>query len=273
MNISVVTIVKNRRAALLNMIRGLERCTTKPAQLIVIHMNEVPYSLPTTTFPVHAHVLHSGHKLPLAAARNLAIKSARFEQVIFLDADCIPAIDFLCVYRKAFNQDDLLFSGKVRYLSAHAMEKIDVFEKMVEYSMPDPVREGIDQYPYALFWSINFACSKTVFNRIGGFDEFFTGYGAEDTDFAFSARSSGVEMKTVNAMAFHQYHPSYDPPINHLIDIISNAKTFREKWGMWPMEGWLKKFQQRGMISWTRLHLELLRMPSEQEIQQALKAT
>ncbi|WP_244215166.1 glycosyltransferase family 2 protein [Pedobacter miscanthi] len=269
----MVTIVKNRRSALLNLIRGLEYCKTTPSELIIVHMNEAPYRLPSASFPIHVKVVASEHHLPLAAARNLAIESANANQVVFLDADCIPSIDLFCVYRKAFSQADLLLSGRVRYLSGLVMSKTDLFEHMMAYSMPDPVREEIGQYPYELFWSLNFACSKAVFSRIGGFDERFIGYGGEDTDFAFSAKSAGVELKTIDAIAFHQHHPSYDPPLNHLKDIICNAKAFQEKWGIWPMEGWLAKFQHAGLISWRDGRLELLRVPSAQEIRQALKQT
>ncbi|MEH3112340.1 glycosyltransferase family 2 protein [Pedobacter terrae] len=273
MNISLVTIVKNRRAALINMISGLECCSSKPAELVIIHMNEEPYQLPAATFPIRQQTVNSLHHLPLAAARNAAMLLADYDQVVFLDADCIPAPDFLSVYYKAFNRPDALISGRVRYLTAEAMKKNDLLEHMMEYSIADPVRENIEQYSYELFWSLNFGCNKNTFKEIGGFDELFTGYGAEDTDFAFAAKAKSVPLMTINAMAFHQYHPSYDPPMNHLLDIISNAKAFREKWGIWPMEGWLSKFERAGLVEWSQDRLELRRMPSTSEIEIALKVT
>jgi len=273
MDISLVTIVKNRRTALINMMKGLERCTSKPSELIIIHMNEEPYQLLTATFPIKQYVLDSVHHLPLAAARNAAVSFASHDRIVFLDADCIPETNFLSRFHTAFTSSDALISGRVRYLTAQAMEKDDLFERMKEYSLADPVRERVDQYPYELFWSLNFGCSKTIFKKIGGFDEFFTGYGAEDTDFAFAAKLKAVPMNTINAMAYHQYHPSYDPPVNHLIDIISNAKAFQTKWGIWPMEGWLSKFEHAGLIKWSKNHLELIRMPSALEMEKALKST
>ncbi|SDF66198.1 Glycosyltransferase, GT2 family [Pedobacter terrae] len=273
MDISLVTIVKNRRAALLNMIKGLECGTQHPAELIIVHMNEEVYELPACIFPVKQVVVNSVHHLPLAAARNAAVTFARHDQVVFLDVDCIPASDFLSLYNKAFNDRNALISGRVRYLTAQAMKKDDLIERMKEYSIPDPVRGNVDQYPYELFWSLNFGCNKSVFWQIGGFDEFFTGYGAEDTDFAFAAKFNGVPMNTINAMAFHQYHPSYDPPMNHLIDIISNATAFRKKWGIWPMEGWLAKFEHAGLIKWSDEDIELKCMPSALEMEKALKLT
>ncbi|WP_425466922.1 galactosyltransferase-related protein [Rarobacter faecitabidus] len=37
---------------------------------------------------------------------------------------------------------------------------------------------------YDLFWSLTFALSSATWQRIGGFDEGYCGYGGEDTDFA-----------------------------------------------------------------------------------------
>jgi hypothetical protein len=50
------------------------------------------------------------------------------------------------------------------------------------------------------------------------------------------------------ADAFHQYHPVSDPPIEHLDDIVRNAAIFHQRWGWWPMQGWLREFEARGLI-------------------------
>ena len=49
------------------------------------------------------------------------------------------------------------------------------------------------------------------------------------------------------ADAFHQYHSTQDPPIQHLDDIISNATVFHHRWGFWPMQGWLDAFRGLGL--------------------------
>ena len=50
------------------------------------------------------------------------------------------------------------------------------------------------------------------------------------------------------AWAYHQYHPSPDPPVQHLTDIVRNAAIFHRRWGWWPMTGWLREFERRGLI-------------------------
>ena len=50
------------------------------------------------------------------------------------------------------------------------------------------------------------------------------------------------------AHAFHQFHPTADPPVHHLDHILRNAKIFHQRWGWWPTQGWLAAFEARGLI-------------------------
>jgi hypothetical protein len=51
-----------------------------------------------------------------------------------------------------------------------------------------------------------------------------------------------------DARAYHQHHPTQDPPVQHLHAILRNARLFHERWGWWPMSGWLEAFAQRGLV-------------------------
>jgi len=272
MEISIVTLVHGRQSALKNMMEGIKRATIPPAELLIVHMNEPAYPLIDMPIPVVQLELFNEHLLPLAAARNYAINHARHEHVIFLDVDCIPSPTLVADYQQAFEKDDILWAGRIRYLSETAMMQPNVLENLQELSDPDPVRDADMEYTYELFWSLNFGCSKAVFKRIGGFDESFKGYGAEDTDFSFNARKNLVPISTVNTFAYHQYHPSYNPPLNHLQDILINANIFKSKWNKWPMEGWLKKFQNMGYVDWSADRLTLIKQPSAFEVDSCIKA-
>jgi glycosyltransferase involved in cell wall biosynthesis len=271
MEISIVTLVKGRQAALMNLIEGMKRMTTLPAELVIVHMNERAYNLIDTPFPVKQIELFHEHLLPLAAARNHAFNYAQCDYVVFLDVDCIPSQTLIAAYQQAFEKQDILWAGKIRYLGQAAMKSPNLHEALLDLSDPDPVRHTATTYTYELFWSLNFGCSKAVFQRIGGFDESFKGYGAEDTDFAFNARKNNVPLGTVASFAFHQYHPSFDPPLNHLQDILINANVFKSKWKSWPMEGWLKKFNDMGYVNWSEDTLSLIKMPNRTEIDNCIK--
>ena len=84
---------------------------------------------------------------------------------------------------------------------------------------------------------------------IGGFDEDYVGYGAEDTDFGQRlARSGGRLLFVGGAEAVHQYHPTASPPVQHVADIVANANVFAGKWGWWPMLTWLEQFRDLDLV-------------------------
>ena len=123
-----------------------------------------------------------------------------------------------------------------------------------------------------LFWSLAFAIRRQSFERIGGFDERFVGYGAEDTDFGFSAQRAGLPLIFVGGIpVFHQHHDGYDPPLQHFESIVLNAQLFHRKWHFWPMRGWLDAMAAIGLISFDDVQLRLLRMPELAEIQNSKK--
>ncbi|HEV7381296.1 MAG TPA: galactosyltransferase-related protein, partial [Dyadobacter sp.] len=242
-----------------------------PDELIIVHMNEPELDCHSEHFPVRSYSLKTEGKLPLAEARNKAAEKANYSNLVFIDVDCIPAKDLLFLYNYAMEASDKLFAGHVRYLREEALEHPDFFAELDSLSAPDPVRSQLTELSYSLFWSLNFGCSKEIFDQIGGFDTRFAGYGAEDTDFSFSAKNKNVPLEFLDCMAYHQHHASYDPPLNHFEDIIKNAHTFFTKWGVWPMEGWLSKFEALGLISQNNDVIEILRYPSETEIEDCLK--
>jgi GT2 family glycosyltransferase len=271
MDISVITLVNGRGNALANLMNGIKRFSVLPSELVIVYMNEPANTLMSMPIPVVQIELHNEHLLPLAAARNYGVKHASYDHVIFLDVDCIPSPSLIEDYQHAFQRRDVLWAGRIRYLSEGAMMNPNLLESLEDLSDPDPVRQANIGYTYELFWSLNFGCSKAVFQRIGGFNESFIGYGAEDTDFSFNARKNNIPIGTVDTVAYHQYHPSYDPPLNHLQDIVINANVFNKKWGLWPMEGWLKKFQDMGYIDWSVDSLTLIRLPGQVEIENCIK--
>jgi glycosyltransferase involved in cell wall biosynthesis len=268
--ISVLTIVAGRKSALGNLIKGLAKSTVLPDELVIVFMNEPIREMPLLPFPIHCYSLMQSAHLPLAAARNLAATNAKGDFLIFLDVDCIPSATLIADYKSEIATNALL-SGQVRYLKSDATYGEDFLSKMDDLSIPDPIRAGLKTIPYSLFWSLNFACSKATYQKIGGFDEGYKGYGAEDTDFSFSAEQQQVPIKSVTAKAYHQYHDSFSPPLNHLEDIIGNANRFFQKWKIWPMEGWLKAFQRMGLIEWDKQNIQLIRKPTNDEIMATLK--
>ena len=38
------------------------------------------------------------------------------------------------------------------------------------------------------------------------------------------------------------------PPVQHLDDILRNGRRFADRWGQWPMTGWLEAFEREGAV-------------------------
>lgn len=201
----------------------------------------------------------------LSRARNLAgdwaatQASTGGEAIVFLDVDCLPAEQLQGWYLEALSQyPNSVLSGPVTYLPEDAPTEP---ERLHELRNPHPARPDLEpgevrqatHGEYDLFWSLNFCVSaqfwRTLRDHGIGFDEQFTGYGGEDTDFAWSLRAMDVSLCWVGgADAFHMWHSVSSPPWEHLEDIVTNANRFHDKWGQWPMRGWLDEFAAAGAI-------------------------
>lgn len=213
--------------------------------------------------PTTLHLDTAG--LPLGAARNMAAAHARGSVLVFLDVDCIPdpgAVDALARTARA--------TGGLVMADPHYLPPgWDGQGDPALASVPHPSRTnlGTGASPrYEMFWSLAFACTREVFTRLGGFDDAYVGYGAEDTDLAFTARRAGVPFVLDPARVHHQAHAVHRPPLQHLASIVTNARVFRAKWGTWPMEGWLRAFAEAGYVDWSADGLEVLRMPTADEV-------
>ncbi len=109
-----------------------------------------------------------------------------------------------------------------------------------------------------MFWSLCFGCKATTYQQIGGFDPGYGGYGGEDTDFAFAARRAGGFLFTywergctISTIPYRTHRcstwrTSFQCPL------------FPQKWGCWPMEGWLRAFRRAGVIRWEGDEVEVV---------------
>jgi hypothetical protein len=268
--LSVLTLVKNRTPHLHRQIEGLRRSIAAPGELIIVNMGAGPLNLSAAAFPINVVDLASDG-LPLAQARNLAAAQANFEKLLFLDVDCIPMRNLLTASAQALDQFNGLICAEIRYLPASDLRNWQE-EELLLTAAKHPARDfpasGLrPEHNPGLFWSLAFAIWRKQFHALGGFDEGFTGYGAEDTEFAFRARDAGIGLAFLGgAGAMHQHHPVYDPPLQHFNDIVRNAQRFYDRRGSWPMQGWLDAFAAMRLIGIAGDKLHILRQPRAEEV-------
>ncbi|MCJ2044364.1 glycosyltransferase family 2 protein [Methylobacterium sp. J-078] len=268
---TIITLNKGRDAHLARLLEGLAR-GPHPEACVVVEMGADPAPLPELGFPIRRVPLEAAG-LPLARARNAGRRAATTERLIFLDVDCIPSVDLVPCLSRDLDAADGLICCEIRYLPAGVVADGWSEGALRAAGHRHPVRHfperGLARSEnVGLFWSLAFGVRATTFDRLGGFDEGFDGYGAEDTDLAFRADALGIPVLfTAGGLAFHQHHLACDPPLQHFSDIVRSAARFRARHGLWPMDGWLDAFATRGLIGsdW-RDGVTVLRHPTPEEI-------
>jgi GT2 family glycosyltransferase len=268
---AVITPVADRREHLHLQQQGLRRSEHQVDHRVIVAMDEQPVE----GLGTRDHLIRTPMKqrLPLARARNLGAQAAiaaGADLLIFLDVDCIPAPQLIGRYLAAGQTSDDLLCGPVHYLDPPGPDGYDLDGLPPPTGHPARPVPAADQLliggNHALFWSLSFAVTVRQWTRIGGFDERYEGYGGEDTDFGQRAKTNNVGLTWVGgAWAFHQHHPTSNPPTQHLDDIIGNAGLFRDRWGWWPMQGWLDDFQRLGLIEWDAAARRWRRVPASPE--------
>jgi GT2 family glycosyltransferase len=262
--IAVVTVVHGRHHHLQAQQRSLARSAVLVDDYVVVAMDDPWPARWRTTFPPAPHVVEidgTADGLPLAAARNLGARTAigrGADLLVFLDVDCLASPGLALAYDQASRRPgcgDALLCGPVAYLppappggyDLHTVESLGAPHPSRPAPLPGAVE--LDPEGHRLFWSLSFAVTPATWDRVGGFDEAYVGYGGEDTDFAQRAAAAGVPVAWVGgARASHQHHPTQDPPVQHVADIVRNGRLFRDRWGWWPMEGWISAFAALGLV-------------------------
>lgn len=276
--LSIVTLVRDRNSMLHGMLRGLAHQRDRRFELIVVRAGgrQDPADI-IGLFPdlaVRTHRLDGDNEaIPYSRARNAGAGCADGEHLAFCDADTIATPDFVANIHRALDDHDALVSGEVLYLppidvGARSVHELAALGRPHTARQRPPARGVRLGARHELLWGLCMAMRRTTFDRVGGFDEGYGGYAGEDTDFVVECRDQGVPAGLVaDAAVLHQHHDSFDPPVQQLVATVANAQRFRDKWGAWPMEGWLSGFERMGLVERTADRATVLRLPTPDEIE------
>lgn len=261
-HVAVVTIAHGRHDHLASQHRSLARGSVLPDTYLAVAMDD-PGIVEDRERALTREVVHvdrsPGGALPLAAARNLGVRTALergADVVVLLDVDCLAGDRLVEAYTEVVTaRPRWIWSGPVTYLPPAPPDGYpEDPAELAAWDDPHPARprpepgQLVHSIDPDLFWSLSFASTPATWDRVGGFCEDYTGYGGEDTDFGWSAVAAGVELWWVGgAWAFHQHHGPGGPPAQHLHDVVRNAGVFHDRHGRWPMQGWLDDFARQGL--------------------------
>ena len=252
--VSVIIMFHGRLKHLVNVLKGLQLGISLPDEIILVEMAIEKSMVPNYKLNIQHYLIsdYVSDKLPLARARNHGAQMATCDILTFLDVDCVPSNDFIYKIRNTSYLNNALYMARPLYLSKNVEEVCFVW--LEDFAIEHPIRPNYtDTFQcedYGQFWSLCFYMTSNLFFEIGGFDEDFIGYGAEDTDFAFKCRDYGIPLYLTDNNVYHQQHSFCRPPLNSLEAIVKNSNQFYSKWAIWPMVNHLEKFNKLGIISW-----------------------
>ncbi|WP_250646178.1 glycosyltransferase [Microbacterium tenebrionis] len=175
----------------------------------------------------------------LAAVRNLGVRASSGEVLCFLDADTAPEPGYVrALSRLPALLPEAVVVGRRRHadLSAVAPD-VPIVEAAAGRELPEPewlaeeyARSGdlldSDDRSYRFMIGAVIACSRRMFDEVGGFDETFTSYGGEDWEWAHRMWQAGAVFAHIaGAVAWHD-GPEWADRDGSGID-RANAQTLR----------------------------------------------
>ena len=237
--ISIVIPLYNRKEMLGRTLSALSH-QTYPLDLLQIiiaddgsddHPEEV-----FSQFKEHFEIIHvrqndQGYRL--SEIRNLGIRAAENDNIILLDCDMAPVPRFVETYARHLSvTTKAVYCGHRRYVDANSIPLSNLTESVSPLlSLPDietanvqvkgeqsgptidwriPIYQSSDdlrweKHPFRATCGGNIAFHKSVLEKAGWFDEEFTAWGAEDTEWGFRVWNSGhYIMPLLEACGLHQ---------------------------------------------------------------------
>ena len=144
-----------------------------------------------------------------AMARNAGIDAARGEVVLFTDADIIASPDLMLRHLEHHRarRDVAVVGMELQVESLAAYERLRDHADKRRPLHPDSRR----RLSWLYFLTGNASVRKADLERIGRFDEAFTGYGHEDLELGYRLQQAGVSIVyEPRAVNYHWQHIPWD---------------------------------------------------------------
>lgn len=249
MNISICIPYKQRLANLTLALEGLTRQTMSPRcfEVVIGAMDESPELVGLVRrFPnLSIRVVRSTSDFTIPRARNLAMRQARGDVIVQMDADTLLAPDALaalhnggfahaqrqCVVGQVAGYDNNQCTGVEETITRTVDEHLAALHDMgVGEVPPDPRFQGVHHVPWMLAWTGLVAIPrKAVVADDLYFDEGFAGWGVDDLEWGYRVARTGMPIVLrPEVLALHLPHER-DRASNDRSERV-NYRRFLRKW-------------------------------------------
>lgn len=192
--------------------------------VIVDDGSREPLQTPSPT-PLDVRVVHQEDLgFGLARARNTGVRAASHDIIVFLDCDMMPEAGWLAEHARWHHAaSDVLTLGFRAHVDVAGIDASSVRNRegslselftgravdrpeWIEFHMArtDELTSDADDL-FRVVTGGNLGVSRSFFELVGGYDETFTQWGCEDTEFGYRAFTrGGVLVPARDAMCWHQ---------------------------------------------------------------------
>jgi glycosyltransferase involved in cell wall biosynthesis len=204
---SIIIPVRNQKDSLLAALNSLKRQISRTRLFEVVICDDgsddgTGDAIRKLRYPIFLKYFINNPPLGRAANRNLGFEKSVGKGLIFIDGDMVPDDNYI----EAMLGDGDLEPVKVGHAQPPPDEKKTGLNRYL-YTRGRYAASTVGQaLPGKYFTSNNFFISRENFQKLGGFDTNFSGWGGEDIDFGLRLEGFGIPVKNAaNAITYH-YH-------------------------------------------------------------------
>lgn len=195
--------------------------------------NKAKHAAICKTYKVKYLFTETGNAWNISRARNIGIRNAKADFIMTTDVDCVFAPDFIEVILRHAAEDKIIHC-RISDLPGNYDDKLDEFLWMNKVSVLRP--------PFG-YGGCQVFSKKWAFN-VHGFDEVYSVWGADDTDFYLRATQDGLESVWIERETsfFHQYHETENNEKNRVFVNTNRLRLKMTEMGKLPIirneSGW-----------------------------------